>query len=518
MVILLRYLDGRPYSAWALPLYIVITPNAIISVLSIISRASLAYTLGEVMSQLKWLHILEKPDRLRDLQCYDDASRGPLGALKLFWRVRLASSTTYFSCLAILLSLAFEPFSQQLLQYRDGLTLSNSSSSSASFSTTYDSSLQGPGVEGLSSLNIQGNGLAAAVVNGIYDALGLPPFTCPLNMACVQFPNITSIGICSDFEDISSTITKTQLNNSITTSSGNLWAFRTPGNLTLHASAFANGNDLFHTTVNATSRVADNDALMMPLHVAIIRFPPRHQDTDPSNARGWVNTVQAYEGTFSFCGRRYYDWEVPGGKSGGLAGSVETFKLTRSDSPVDGKPSYRALVPPLNTREALGADRDSSFQINYLASRNISRILTSVLAVNDRETSRLIGVPALSSSRDIIRTMDNLADHVTYHMMAGPHATRLTGPAYWREKHIAVSWPFLVLPITLVIASSLGLGVVMVMTRRAQMLAWKSSLAPLVLPEAGTLARGAGRADGKEFRDYVVLRSRADMIAGHLRR
>lgn len=59
LVILLFELDGRPLSTWT----IAVSPNAVIAVLSIASKASLIYALGQSISQLKWLHLSQKPDR-----------------------------------------------------------------------------------------------------------------------------------------------------------------------------------------------------------------------------------------------------------------------------------------------------------------------------------------------------------------------------------------------------------------------------------------------------------------------
>ncbi len=58
MIILLSRLDGRPLSTWN----IAVSANAVIAILSIASKASLIYALGQTISQLKWLHLLKKPD------------------------------------------------------------------------------------------------------------------------------------------------------------------------------------------------------------------------------------------------------------------------------------------------------------------------------------------------------------------------------------------------------------------------------------------------------------------------
>ncbi|KAL1648748.1 hypothetical protein SLS58_001926 [Diplodia intermedia] len=80
-----------------------ISINAFVSVLSIVSRATLMVPLTGCIGQLKWLWIKrERP--LADLQFFDEASRGPWGALKLFHRtkgVHLVSLGAIITCISI---------------------------------------------------------------------------------------------------------------------------------------------------------------------------------------------------------------------------------------------------------------------------------------------------------------------------------------------------------------------------------------------------------------------------------
>ncbi|KAI3317041.1 hypothetical protein HD806DRAFT_551205 [Xylariaceae sp. AK1471] len=189
MIILLSRLEGRPLSTCT----IAVSPNAVIAILSIASKALLIYALGQTISQLKWLHLIKKPDSLEVLQHYDDASRGPLGAVRMFWTVRSASLVAYLGCLTILLALAFEPFSQQLLHFDERVMTYPDLQSSVSFSTVYD--FQAEGVDGGSA--VIDNPMTAATVNGVYDIVKDPPFSCPgstLSASIIRFPEDTSTG------------------------------------------------------------------------------------------------------------------------------------------------------------------------------------------------------------------------------------------------------------------------------------------------------------------------------------
>ncbi|KAI0435269.1 hypothetical protein F5Y09DRAFT_293549 [Xylaria sp. FL1042] len=504
LIILLSRLEGRPLSTWT----IAVAPNAVIAILSIASKASLIYALGQAISQLKWLHLLKKPENLQDLQRYDDASRGPLGAIRMFWTVRSASLVAYLGSLTILLALAFEPFSQQLLHFDERVITYPYQRSSVPLSTVYDYDAQG--VDGVSSVIVgpRDNPMRAAVVNGIYDVVKDPPFTCP--GATCSYPTFTTMGVCSECEDITSTIVKTQVNVSF----GQLWSYRTPNNLTIEASAVQDAHSGFsHTLANATA-VALNSAfagLGMPVRTGIIRFPD-DQSTGRSNIGNWMDTMQAYECKLSFCGRRFVGWNITNGTI--TPGEDQIINLNNSDVPSHSAPWYRVLAP-LNASDSLGIrNGNNSFQINYLDGENMAEILSSVFnVVGEIPENQQIGPLALYSSPDIMATVDNVAKGMSYRMMSGPNSTTTYGDVYETQTYMRVRWPWITLLVALVVASSFCLIAVIVMTRQAQQLIWKSSLTPLLLPDVSYLLTSARE---RPFENYTELRTRSRTIASHL--
>jgi hypothetical protein len=60
-----------------------ITLNAYISVLSAIGKYTMAVPLEEALGQLRWLYFASGPRKLIDFERFDDATRGPWGALAL---------------------------------------------------------------------------------------------------------------------------------------------------------------------------------------------------------------------------------------------------------------------------------------------------------------------------------------------------------------------------------------------------------------------------------------------------
>jgi hypothetical protein len=93
-----------------------LTLNAIISVLSTASRASLVFVVSATIGQLKWCWLKRSDRKIHNVQTMDDASRGPLGALGVLasWT---GGSLAALGSIITLLMIAFGPFLQQVVEY-----------------------------------------------------------------------------------------------------------------------------------------------------------------------------------------------------------------------------------------------------------------------------------------------------------------------------------------------------------------------------------------------------------------
>ena len=80
IVVLWRY-DGRPMPDWPHD----ITLNALVSVLSTVMKAAMAFVVSESLAQLKWSWF-RGGNKLSDLTLLDAGSRGALGALFVLMR------------------------------------------------------------------------------------------------------------------------------------------------------------------------------------------------------------------------------------------------------------------------------------------------------------------------------------------------------------------------------------------------------------------------------------------------
>lgn len=65
-----------------------ITVNTVVALLSTIARTAFTIPVAEGLSQCKWNWFKQKPRPLRDLDLFDQASRGPWGSLSLLFRTK----------------------------------------------------------------------------------------------------------------------------------------------------------------------------------------------------------------------------------------------------------------------------------------------------------------------------------------------------------------------------------------------------------------------------------------------
>ncbi|KAG2415018.1 hypothetical protein HFD88_006208 [Aspergillus terreus] len=96
-----------------------LTLNATVSILATCSKSALLCMIGTSVGQLKWLWFSGRRERpLYDLQSFDDATRGPWGSMMLLMRwPHKGHFLISLGALITVVSLAFDPFTQQILRF-----------------------------------------------------------------------------------------------------------------------------------------------------------------------------------------------------------------------------------------------------------------------------------------------------------------------------------------------------------------------------------------------------------------
>ncbi|KAF2033853.1 hypothetical protein EK21DRAFT_34179, partial [Setomelanomma holmii] len=81
VVSILAAYNGKPLPSWTIGLNL----NTIVAILATLMRSSLVVVVEGILSQMKWTWH-RRPHAVSDMACLDEASRGPLGSLLLWFR------------------------------------------------------------------------------------------------------------------------------------------------------------------------------------------------------------------------------------------------------------------------------------------------------------------------------------------------------------------------------------------------------------------------------------------------
>jgi hypothetical protein len=93
-----------------------LTFNALVSLLATLSKAAMLVTVAACISQLKW-HWFGQTRKMRDFELFDQASRGPWGALQLIARTR-SPWLVGLGAVITVVALGVEPFMQQIISFK----------------------------------------------------------------------------------------------------------------------------------------------------------------------------------------------------------------------------------------------------------------------------------------------------------------------------------------------------------------------------------------------------------------
>ena len=106
--------QGRPLPQWPYNLSI----NTILSIYMTILKGAVLTVIAEGIGQSKW-QWFQTSRPLDDLVTYDAATRGPLGAIALLWRLKTRNILSSVGALVAIMILLVDPFTQQIVRYYD---------------------------------------------------------------------------------------------------------------------------------------------------------------------------------------------------------------------------------------------------------------------------------------------------------------------------------------------------------------------------------------------------------------
>jgi hypothetical protein len=131
---ILIWMNDKSLDSWTT----LISINSAVAILTTASKSLLLLPVTECLSQFKWSHF-SRPRWMTDLDVFDNASRGPLGAVKLLLKKQTLASLASIGAIIILASLAVDPFAQQVIHFDSRLVSMGNNTASFGHTMAYDS-------------------------------------------------------------------------------------------------------------------------------------------------------------------------------------------------------------------------------------------------------------------------------------------------------------------------------------------------------------------------------------------
>ncbi|THC93339.1 hypothetical protein EYZ11_007195 [Aspergillus tanneri] len=486
--------NGMPYAKYQYS----VSPNAVVSIITMCIKGAMLILVSSCLGQVKWKQgQQQKPFPLYNFHVLDQASRGPWGAMEVFLRVR--SILAIAGAILMVLSVAIDPFSQQILAFPSRQVLASNLTASVQSTQEYQ--------QEWTNHPFPQNSVGPSMLSAIMAGLG--GINRPLVPQCpavnCTYPDFASLGVCSNCEDITKNAVQTC--RPITDKNSSIWKdvtiygdrYRsTPFNCTY---SFPNGFSFFPPITYLASPSIDT--------VEVARQTFNLLSVGDHSTRDLVSFLSArfsrkliYTShnasavddipTMTNCTVYLCEKEYTGNRISNEAQNVRPSRSQRLVPKIESGKGQNVL-PLLPEHGANTFSTHASYRIELLALESLWSTIESMFDTNVKQSDGENIISALQSSAifwigdNLTQSVDAMATSMTDHMRLIDKANAVQGLAYRTETYIHVRWPWAIAPVIAVVLSNL-LFIATVWANRGQPILWKSSVFPLLLGRLHTSA------------------------------
>ncbi|CZT17863.1 uncharacterized protein RCC_03699 [Ramularia collo-cygni] len=482
----LLVMNDRRLMDWKLP----ISPNALVSIFVTLSKSSLLMLTAEGISQLKWKYLAETTRRLYDLQIFDDASRGPWGALKLLITCKSKPALAYIGAIITVVALAMDPFAQQILESRSVMMASADDMAVIRTATAYEVAVrEGSGPSAFAGIDLILN-MTNSIYAGMFHGTSKSQVEHICSTANCTWDTFQSLGVCSQCTNETDLATGTCLSSNITGSAGLVTnteqncTYTTPNGTALEASTSydpdtrAHNSTVLQTVVESQALVDGNLSARLAT-ISIIRLGPQLE---------WYLPWPAiYTCEISPCQKMF----LPSVINGSLFDTVideQPTNFSHCHSETDA--SHCAALPMGETSNMSTIEDPSAMWISTEAITSMRTLIKTLLT----HTNSNIGMKRLAASPgalmtsmlwklnngNIMQTIDDIATAMTNQIREGPNSTWVQGKAMTPTVVVHVNWWFFSLPVMVLLLAVTFLVTLILTSRDANTPVWKSSILGMV--------------------------------------
>ncbi|MCJ1415775.1 hypothetical protein MMC32_002108 [Xylographa parallela] len=443
-----------------------ITLNTLLSLLATTLKGAVLLPVSSCIGQLKWIWYHQKQRKLNTIQAFDSASRGPMGAARLFFilRPQLAS----IGCLVTLITLFSDAFVQQSVQYPSRQANSTNGTATVPISQYYDQHGK------IASLDVAIDpSMLAAVYEGAFSA-NLSKISTSLSPQCstgnCTFPAYASLAMCSECRDVSALV-------------------KTTNQATYNRTFLPNGLSLDLTDslgiLNMSTDIAlnTNDFDGNPLVSLSMMYMDVNVDTDGDgySSYNYGQTV-AYDCIFSICAEVFH-----AAVSDGIFTESVTKTYYLSVQSSDTLDNWEFQSSLNISQDQLPTESNLTFAISEAAADGILTWLNA----NMNGTGLLEDENTYTWSSDFLRAIfENGAERYT-EVIANIATTMTTnirlqsgqqvqGFAISMESFIRVRWLWLILPLIMAVLTVAMLALTMWQSHHLGISSWRNSILAVI--------------------------------------
>ncbi|KAK8071746.1 hypothetical protein PG996_005094 [Apiospora saccharicola] len=194
------------------------TPNAVIATCTTFGKMALMIPVVSCISQLKWGHFVGASNPLDHLQRFDDASRGPWGALR-FLTISISRKShvliAWGLAVVTIAGLAMEPTAQNVLGLVSRESLMTDIPAKAAIATAYTSNTYPE--DPVPTVNRTENSYwptkeliraQSSTIDAIINGASLVTIICPEPATRCTLPSHSTLGVCSSYRNVTELVTQ----------------------------------------------------------------------------------------------------------------------------------------------------------------------------------------------------------------------------------------------------------------------------------------------------------------------
>ncbi|KAJ5579600.1 uncharacterized protein N7459_005585 [Penicillium hispanicum] len=519
----LKYLDGSFYDDWKYRA----SPNAVASVIVTVAKAALMVPVSSCLGQLKWNHNeYHKPTPLYHMQVLEQASRGPWGALEVFWTIRPSLAT--LGAVLMIIAVAIDPFAQQILVYPSREVQAYNETAYVQYAHEYMPAWSTGGAADGSQSEVRLSEVEPTLQVAIMS--GLSQTSSPLDPECpsgtCEYPDFVSLGVCSLCEDITQTAQQHCVVDRSANTTGPEWSSEAPRNCTYTTSS---GSSITPSVIGAyargttsdeiitfhrqpwTSIVTSKDSVGNETSQQIISFFSVKYDQSVVYTKQNVTLPEARP-TMTQCS---VDWCEREYTQNHISTSRRHPTTTKSQNLISTPPADEFSFAPYSlkpVKDQKTLSKNSTYAVDYWAWTNLQSTMQSLFNTTLLQTTAtgemdyMQGIQSavvLWNSKNLSQSMADMATSMTDNIRSSDAARHLAGRAFITRTFIHVRWPWIILPVVTVVLAVLLLVATAISSSRLHAVIWKSSVLPLLV----------GRLETHPDHDLGVLGSVDEMNA-----